>query len=109
LLQDLLLVSEDGKELSVADISPQKIVDILTRYSYNLTKSSREFMETHPNTRLPPDLLKYPGKMVCFLNFDGNGQDHSTAMCFRVGKKPLSKIKRVDSGINKEKHRTSSF
>ena len=64
MLYDLLLVDKEGKEISPSELSPQKIVDTLTSYSFNLTKTSREFMETHPNTRLPPDLTQYPGKMV---------------------------------------------
>ena len=44
-----------------------------------ITENSRQFMVNNPNSRLPKDYTKYPGKV-----------DHTSVVCFRVGEVSLS-------------------
>jgi len=53
---------------------PTDITNTLLQHCWNTTKSSREYMETHPNEPQPKNTAQYSGKM-----------DHSTAMSFVIG------------------------
>jgi len=58
------------------DITPAFIVKALMKHCRTTTKSSRDWMQVHPNERLPDDPTRFPGKM-----------DHTTCVAFTVGKK----------------------
>jgi hypothetical protein len=70
LLESMFLELEKKK----SKVSPEDICDVLMDYCSKLTAPSRQFMEEHPNTRLPNDYNTYPGKM-----------DHTTCLAVRVG------------------------
>eukprot|EP01105_Mastigella_eilhardi_P009533 TRINITY_DN224_c2_g1_i1.p1 TRINITY_DN224_c2_g1~~TRINITY_DN224_c2_g1_i1.p1 ORF type:complete len:1437 (+),score=327.44 TRINITY_DN224_c2_g1_i1:298-4311(+) len=59
---------------SLDPVNPKRIVKTLLRHSVKITSSTREFMESHPNTRLPDDYQAFPGKV-----------DHATCLCLKVG------------------------
>merc|ERR1711982_178116 len=61
------------------DISPDKICVALTDFCLEITENSRQFMVGNPNSRLPKDYSKYPGKV-----------DHTSVICFCVGEVSLS-------------------
>jgi hypothetical protein len=65
----LELPQSDDKKLEV-----KTIIDVLLQHSVNITKTSREFMEQNPKSKLPPDFKMYPGKL-----------DHATCVCLSVG------------------------
>src|SRR3990167_2760782 len=67
LLKEIILKSNN-------QISTSTILDATMKFSHEITKSSREFMQTNPGKRLPRDYDLYPGKM-----------DHTTSILFRVG------------------------
>ena len=54
---------------------PEKIVEKLLQYCVDTTKSSREWSEANPNSKLPKDYVQFPGKMdhatviACKINF----------------------------------------
>eukprot|EP00026_Physarum_polycephalum_P005905 Phypoly_transcript_05944.p1 GENE.Phypoly_transcript_05944~~Phypoly_transcript_05944.p1 ORF type:complete len:576 (+),score=97.47 Phypoly_transcript_05944:116-1843(+) len=50
------------------------VIDVLLKHCVNITKTSREFMEQNPKSKLPPDFKQYPGKL-----------DHATCVCLTVG------------------------
>lgn len=52
---------------------PKDIADFLADYCMRTTFASRQFMETHPNKKLPSDYKRFPGKM-----------DHTTSVIVRV-------------------------
>eukprot|EP01111_Echinosteliopsis_oligospora_P010716 TRINITY_DN3396_c0_g1_i1.p1 TRINITY_DN3396_c0_g1~~TRINITY_DN3396_c0_g1_i1.p1 ORF type:complete len:567 (-),score=176.41 TRINITY_DN3396_c0_g1_i1:303-2003(-) len=68
--ENLLDPKIDGEKRK---LTPEQICDVLIRHSINVTRSSRDFMETNTK-RLPTDYKKYPGKL-----------DHSTCICLKVG------------------------
>jgi hypothetical protein len=61
-------------EVTKNEHSLQDICKRITDYCWNLTNTSRQFMETNANKKLPSDYLTYPGKM-----------DHTTVVALRVG------------------------
>jgi len=64
---------------SIEELTPQAICTTITERVYEVTEKTREFMVENPNTRLPKDYTKYPGKV-----------DHTSVLCFRVSDVSLS-------------------
>jgi hypothetical protein len=80
LLEDLLGTKKDNtNNNNKLPRSPSMFTRKLIRHCINITRSSREFMENHPDKKLPPDYKRYPGKL-----------DHSTCVAFKVGYKQFS-------------------
>ena len=53
--------------------SPKAIVETLMKHCIETTQSSRDFLASNPNTRLPKDYSRFPGKM-----------DHTTCFVFDI-------------------------
>jgi len=70
---------------------PQNVVNKLLDYSMNITEVGRKWMEENNGKKLPPDYLKYPGKM-----------DHATVVCLKVGRNQLFQ----KNGSNDNLHRS---
>eukprot|EP01089_Gocevia_fonbrunei_P000235 TRINITY_DN1023_c0_g2_i2.p1 TRINITY_DN1023_c0_g2~~TRINITY_DN1023_c0_g2_i2.p1 ORF type:complete len:498 (+),score=74.96 TRINITY_DN1023_c0_g2_i2:373-1866(+) len=72
-------------------LMPENVTGILVDHSTQLTMSSRKFMETYPNKRLPDDYVLYPGKM-----------DHSTCVTLVAGGMTLqNKFGKADSAYGR--------
>ena len=61
------------------NLVPSDICVAITDFCLQITENSRQFMVNNPNSRLPKDYTKYPGKV-----------DHTSVVCFRVGEVSLS-------------------
>eukprot|EP00005_Dracoamoeba_jomungandri_P003346 CAMPEP_0174255294 /NCGR_PEP_ID=MMETSP0439-20130205/4642_1 /TAXON_ID=0 /ORGANISM="Stereomyxa ramosa, Strain Chinc5" /LENGTH=393 /DNA_ID=CAMNT_0015337417 /DNA_START=172 /DNA_END=1353 /DNA_ORIENTATION=- len=54
-------------------VDPPTIDDAIVDHCWTTTESSREFMQAHPSSKLPPDHDKYPGKL-----------DHTSCIIFTI-------------------------
>ena len=70
-----LKLAEIVGEVNVSFLDTNVAVQKLMTYCKELTKSSREFLESVHGQKLPSDFKKYPGKM-----------DHSTCVCVSLTK-----------------------
>ena len=62
------------KAAETTTITTSVITQSLVDYCFNVTKNTREFMESNPSQRQPHVSLEYPGKL-----------DHTSACAFTVG------------------------
>lgn len=65
------LITKNGTRLRP---KPKAVTRELLKMCWDLTESSRVWMQNNPNKKLPSDYVEFPGKM-----------DHSTCVCFKVG------------------------
>ena len=70
-----LKLAEIVGEVDVSFLDTNVVVQKLITYCKDLTKSSREFLESFHGQKLPSDFKNYPGKM-----------DHSTCVCVSLTK-----------------------
>ncbi|KAL6075938.1 TipA [Balamuthia mandrillaris] len=68
------LVKQGGTKLRCRETNAVMVAGELVEHSYEITRNSREFIETQPDGRLPMDYVRYPGKM-----------DHSSCLVVKAG------------------------
>eukprot|EP01104_Vermistella_antarctica_P015048 TRINITY_DN4860_c0_g1_i2.p1 TRINITY_DN4860_c0_g1~~TRINITY_DN4860_c0_g1_i2.p1 ORF type:complete len:1810 (-),score=454.74 TRINITY_DN4860_c0_g1_i2:90-5519(-) len=71
------LLKEHMAKHGATTLTSSLACDCLMEYSAEINKPAQDWMEEHPNKKLPSDYTRFPGKM-----------DHSTAICWQVGNAP---------------------
>ena len=87
-----------GEIISKSDRTPSSICDELVDHCFEVTTSSRHFMETNPSEPLPEDFDLYPGKM-----------DHSSVVCIQVGSRTTSANRLVRDAYTRKGIAAASF